>query len=93
MVGGVGPDPGPLTALEVDRWYDGLTSEPYSWVVEFSGRCIGVARLHHVDAGARSARYAIGSSALSTVVAALVRRRPVLCSTTHLELLVSRGSS
>jgi ribosomal-protein-alanine N-acetyltransferase len=49
-----------LTAPEVDRWYDGLTSETYSWVVDFSGRCIGVARLHHVDAGARSARYAIG---------------------------------
>lgn len=60
MVGGVGPDPGPLTTPEVDRRYNGLTSEPYSWVVEFNGRCIGVARLHHVDAAARSARYAIG---------------------------------
>jgi hypothetical protein len=27
MVGGVGPDPGPLTAAEVDRWYGDLAAE------------------------------------------------------------------
>jgi ribosomal-protein-alanine N-acetyltransferase len=60
MVGGAGPDPGPLTAAEVDRWYDGLVAEPYSWIVEFEGHCIGVARLHQVDRATRSARYAVG---------------------------------
>jgi len=60
MVGGVGPDPGPLTPPEADRWYSGLHSEPYLWVVEFGGECIGMAKLHHVDPRARTARYAIG---------------------------------
>jgi ribosomal-protein-alanine N-acetyltransferase len=60
MVGGTGPDPGPLTTAEVDHWYAGLVAEPYSWVVEFEGHCIGVARLHHVDLATRNAQYAIG---------------------------------
>ena len=60
MVGGTGPDPGPLTAAEVERWYAGLVAETYSWVVEFEGHCIGVARLQQVDLAARNAQYAIG---------------------------------
>jgi len=60
MVGGVGPNPGPLTPADVDRWYSGLEEEPFSWVVEFEGRCIGVARLHGVERTAGTARYAIG---------------------------------
>ena len=60
MVGGTGPDPGPLTPADVDRWYSALEGEPYSWVVEFEGRCIGVARLHDVNRAAGTARYAVG---------------------------------
>jgi RimJ/RimL family protein N-acetyltransferase len=60
MVGAVGPDPGPLTTADVDRWYSALEGEPYSWVVEFEARCIGVARLHDVHRTAGTARYAIG---------------------------------
>jgi len=60
LVGGVGPDHGPLTRADVDRWYDDLVSQPYAWVVEFEGHCVGVARLHHVDAATGTARYAVG---------------------------------
>ena len=49
MVGGTGPDPGPLTSAEVDRWYSGVADERYGWIIESGVRCIGVARLHHVD--------------------------------------------
>jgi RimJ/RimL family protein N-acetyltransferase len=48
-----------LTPPEVDRWYGDL-AERYSWVIEFEGRCVGMARLHHVDVAARNARFAIG---------------------------------
>src|SRR4029453_298017 len=30
MVGGTGPDPGPLTMAEVDRWYAGVAGRTYS---------------------------------------------------------------
>src|SRR5512145_560846 len=60
MVGATGPDAGPLTAAEVERWYARLVAETYSGVVEFEGHCIGVARLHHVDLATRKAQYAIG---------------------------------
>ena len=60
MVGGTGPDPGPLTSAEVDRWYSGVADERYGWIIESGGRCIGVARLHHVDEQVQTARYAVG---------------------------------
>lgn len=60
MVGAVGPDPGPLTGEEVDRWYTAIASEMYGWIIEFEGRCIGIARLHQVDWASRSARFAVG---------------------------------
>lgn len=60
MVGGAGPEPGPLTRADVDRWYDALVAEPHAWIVELEGRCVGVARLHHVDRSTGTARYAIG---------------------------------
>jgi RimJ/RimL family protein N-acetyltransferase len=60
MVGGTGPDPGPLTVAEVDRWYAGVAAEPYAWMIEKDGRCIGVARLHHLDLEALTGRYAVG---------------------------------
>jgi RimJ/RimL family protein N-acetyltransferase len=59
-VGGTGPDPGPLSITEVDRWYAGVADEPYAWIIDSGGRCIGVARLHHVDLDESTAHYAIG---------------------------------
>jgi RimJ/RimL family protein N-acetyltransferase len=60
MVGGTGPEPGPLTAADVDRWYVSLAAEPFGWVIEKDGCCIGAARLHRIDAAARTGRYAVG---------------------------------
>jgi RimJ/RimL family protein N-acetyltransferase len=60
MVGGTGPEPGPLSASEVERWYAGLVAEPCAWIIESADRCVGVARLHHIDLDALTGRYAIG---------------------------------
>ena len=60
MVGGTGPWPGPLAPADAERWYAELAGERLAWVVEHAGRCVGVARLHGVDAAAARAHYAIG---------------------------------
>jgi [ribosomal protein S5]-alanine N-acetyltransferase len=60
MVGGTGPEPGSLTSPEVDRWYTSVAAEPFGWIVEEGGRCIGVARLHHVDLNTATGQYAAG---------------------------------
>jgi len=60
MVGGDPSELSPLTVGEVDRWYERTASEPYSWIIERDGRCVGTARLHGLDAATHSAWYAIG---------------------------------
>lgn len=60
MVGGDARNLKPLTSEQVGRWYERLVAEPFEWVIEVEGRCIGTARLHHVDEQNRRARYAIG---------------------------------
>jgi len=49
----------PLTAEEVETWYDRMTRDPLRWMVEFKGRCIGSAQLHRLSEQNRSSRYAI----------------------------------
>jgi RimJ/RimL family protein N-acetyltransferase len=60
MVGGFGPEPAPLTASDVDRWYAALSREPHGWIVDLDDRCIGTARLHGFDSVHRDAWYAVG---------------------------------
>jgi RimJ/RimL family protein N-acetyltransferase len=60
MVGGDPSELPPLTVEEVDRWYERIASEPYSWIIERDGRCVGTARLHALDPATHSAWYAIG---------------------------------
>jgi RimJ/RimL family protein N-acetyltransferase len=60
MVGGDPYDCPPLTQAEVEQWYIQICQEPLQWIIEYTGRCIGEARLHSVDQSNRSARYAIG---------------------------------
>jgi RimJ/RimL family protein N-acetyltransferase len=60
MVGAPGPAPGPLTRAEAERWCAELAREPLGWVIELAGRCVGVARLHHVDAAAGEGWLAVG---------------------------------
>ena len=60
MAGGDPATSPPLTPDEVDSWYESLRRDPLQWVIEAEGRCIGTARLRHVDVGNRSATYAIG---------------------------------
>jgi RimJ/RimL family protein N-acetyltransferase len=50
MVGATGPAARRLTRADAERWYTALRDEPQAWVIELGGRCIGEARLHHVDA-------------------------------------------
>jgi len=57
---GAGPATGPLTRADAGRWYEALRSEPYGWVIEHSGRCIGEARLHRVDPPAGEGWLAVG---------------------------------
>jgi ribosomal-protein-alanine N-acetyltransferase len=60
MVGGDPRTCPPLTAEEVDRWYERLWSEPLHWAIEAEGRCIGIACLHQFDQENQHARYMIG---------------------------------
>jgi RimJ/RimL family protein N-acetyltransferase len=48
---GAPPAAGPLTRADAARWLAALAGEPHGWVMEHDGRCVGEARLHHVDAG------------------------------------------
>lgn len=50
----------PLTVEEVDHWYEESCANPFTWVIDLDGRCIGVARLNRVDEHNRRARYTIG---------------------------------
>ncbi len=60
MVGGDHRYVAELTVEEADRWYSGVVRCPLGWVIEAEGRCVGHARLHHLDEENRRARYAIG---------------------------------
>lgn len=60
MVGGNPNTLPPLTAAEVERWYSQAVQEPYHWIIEAEGRCIGTVRLHTVDPENRRATYAVG---------------------------------
>lgn len=60
MVGGDHRNMQPLTAERVNRWYEETAAEPYGWVMEVDGRCIGTTRLHALNEENRRARYAIG---------------------------------
>lgn len=60
MVGGDGRTCPPLTAAEVEYWYQEVDSDPFGWIIAWEGRCVGTARLHAFDEPNRRARYAIG---------------------------------
>lgn len=57
---GVTPAARPLTRADAEHWHAELAREPYGWVVEHGGRCVGVARLHHVDLAAGEGWLALG---------------------------------
>ena len=57
---GAPPAAGPLTRADAERWYAALAHEPHGWVVECEGRCVGEARLHHVDPAAGEGWLAVG---------------------------------
>ena len=60
MVGGDPRTLPPLTTAEVEQWYHQVCTEPYHWIIEAKGRCIGAARLHALDPVDRRAKYAVG---------------------------------
>ncbi len=47
----------PFTRDDVEGWYSAARG---SWVIDVGSRCVGTARLHHLDEQNRRARYAIG---------------------------------
>ena len=60
MVGAIGSPPGPLTQADAERWYEDVGREEHGWVIELDGRCVGVARLHSLDASLKQAHLAVG---------------------------------
>ena len=57
---GAPPAPPGFTREDAERWYESIVREPFGWVVEYDGRCVGVARLHGVDDVAGKAWLAVG---------------------------------
>jgi len=57
---GASPSSEPLTRADAERWLVALAREPYGWVIERDGHCVGEARLHHVDRAAGEGRLALG---------------------------------
>lgn len=55
-------EPVSMSREEATAWYEAVSSDanPLHWAVEFDGDFIGTARLHHLDASDRRARYAVG---------------------------------
>ena len=60
MVGAIGSAPGPLTQTDAECWYEDVAHEEHGWVIELEGRCVGVARLHSLDASLKQAHLAVG---------------------------------
>ena len=50
----------PMTPADAQAWYARLADDPLGWAIVAGGRCIGHARLHHVEWADFRARYAIG---------------------------------
>jgi RimJ/RimL family protein N-acetyltransferase len=59
MYGGDYRELAPFTAEDVERWYQHQL-QPYVWVIEVDGRCIGGVSLHSVNPADRRAQVAIG---------------------------------
>ncbi len=57
---GAAPTTEPLTQADAERWYAALAREPHGWVIERDGRCVGEARLHHVDPATGEGWLAVG---------------------------------
>lgn len=84
LVGGeLSPVDPPFTHADADAWFANATRTPYSWVIEFEGRCVGGARLHSLRPVERRARYAIG------LFDAKVWNRGIGLEATHLVLHVA----
>jgi ribosomal-protein-alanine N-acetyltransferase len=60
MVGAIGSVAGPLTQTDAEHWYEDVRRETFGWVIELEGRCVGVARLHSLDASLKQAHLAVG---------------------------------
>lgn len=50
----------PFTQEDAERWYQFEREQPFGWVMEVEGHCVGGARLHQLNLTDRRARFAIG---------------------------------
>lgn len=48
------------TEEDGNRWYQKQLDRKPGWVIEYQGKCIGEAFLHHIDIRDKRARFAIG---------------------------------
>lgn len=59
MLGHLDGDGATLTEEQAQGWYARIESNPFGWIVEVDGRCLGAAHLHGLDRHNRRARYAV----------------------------------
>lgn len=50
----------PLTAQQAQAWVNHMAEDPFGWVIEYEGRCVGSAGLHSVSEPDARATYAVG---------------------------------
>lgn len=48
-----------LTEDRAQEWYARIDSNPFAWIIEVDGRCVGAAHLHALDQQNRRVRYAV----------------------------------
>lgn len=60
MVGATDQRDSDMSLDDAQRWYQKVSSQAYSWMLEWQDHAIGNARLHQIDLANRRARYAIG---------------------------------
>lgn len=60
MVGADVQQDGPMSEQEARHWYEARCGQPYTWIIEWQARAIGMAFLHDIDMPNKRARYSIG---------------------------------
>ncbi len=62
-----------------EKWYENTVTDPYNWIIEVDGKCIGTAGFHHINKADNCATYRIGifdteshSKGIGTVVTKLL---------------------
>jgi len=57
MCGGDTGNLTPFTEGDGQQWFEFVSSNPYEWIIEYDGRCIGSARLNKIRTSKAGADY------------------------------------